>query len=99
MREELQKIYDQYVIYHQSFRQDFLIHCSAVVSPERTPALLTIDGFAAIWQHWHETGRQAEWRIRFERGYSRSKLPFSKSIRAALVRSDAQQDDQLATAA
>lgn len=99
MCDDLQKIYEQYVIYHQSFRQDFLIHCGAVVSPEWMPTLLTIDGFAALWQHWHENGTQADWSIRFGRGYSCSKLPFSKSIRAVLVRSDAQQDDQLASAA
>jgi hypothetical protein len=32
MSTELQVIYDQYVFYHWSFRQDFLIHCACLAT-------------------------------------------------------------------
>jgi hypothetical protein len=99
MSAELPAIYDQYMLYHQSFRQDFLIHCVEVVSVERTPKVLTVDEFATLWNHWAEIGTQPEWCRRFERGYRASIQPFSNSIREALIRADTQLDDQLATAA
>ena len=99
MTAELPAIYDQYVLYHQSFRQDFLIHCADVVSVERTSKVLTASEFASLWNYWGEIGTQTEWRRRFERGYSASMQPFSNAIREALIRPDTQLDDQLATAA
>jgi len=99
MSTELQAIYDQYVLYHQSFRQDFLINCADVVSVERSPKVLTIDEFATLWNHWQEKGTQTEWRRRFERGYLASTQSFANGIRAVLIPPIARQEDQLAKAA
>ena len=99
MRDDLQKIYDQYVVYHGDFRNDFLTHCGPSVSPSLMSRLLPIDEFAVLWRHWHEQGSQAEWRIRFEQGYEVSTQAFSECIRAALTRADMYRDEQLSEAA